>query len=307
MPKRKVKAKTMKLINGDALQELDKLKSNSIDLVLIDPPYGYLNHKIETDVNIESVVKKLDRVLKPDGVFMYFGKMPYINSWFNEVEKYRPFKQEIIWDKNNGASPTARVLQCHENVYIHSINPLNETYVSLKMTSLYGYKDVKWLVRYLSELSGILKRPERLREFANILENKSDGITNKVATRYGEGSILSTTFKKSKNWVGIIKRLRRGYKAMSVVRFASHNQIPSNEKVKHPTVKSVPLVQYLITLGSNKGDVVLDCFLGSGTTGIASVIEEREFIGIELDKSYFEIASKRIEQVQILKESMLEL
>jgi len=63
----------------------------------------------------------------------------------------------------------------------------------------------------------------------------------------------------------------------------------------HPTQKPVNLIQYLIDKSTEKGETILDCFMGSGTTGVASRIRERNFIGIELDKNYFKIAQERIE------------
>lgn len=63
----------------------------------------------------------------------------------------------------------------------------------------------------------------------------------------------------------------------------------------HPTEKPVDLLEYLIEKLSDEGNLVLDCFAGSGTTGIACVNTNRDFIGIEKDEKYFEIAKKRIE------------
>jgi DNA modification methylase len=62
----------------------------------------------------------------------------------------------------------------------------------------------------------------------------------------------------------------------------------------HPTVKPIAIMSYLITLGSRPNDVVLDLFMGSGTTGIVAKILGRDFIGIEIDPEYFEIARRRI-------------
>lgn len=64
----------------------------------------------------------------------------------------------------------------------------------------------------------------------------------------------------------------------------------------HPSEKPIELMEHLILNSSNKGDVVLDCFMGSGSTGIACLNTNRKFIGIELDDNYFEIAKKRIEE-----------
>jgi site-specific DNA-methyltransferase (adenine-specific) len=66
------------------------------------------------------------------------------------------------------------------------------------------------------------------------------------------------------------------------------------EKTLHPTQKPVALMEYLIKTYTNEGDTVLDFTMGSGTTGVACKNTNRNFIGIELDKGYFDIASKRI-------------
>lgn len=62
----------------------------------------------------------------------------------------------------------------------------------------------------------------------------------------------------------------------------------------HPTVKPIKLMSYLITIGSRKGNIVLDPFIGSGTTAIACVLTDRKYIGIELDENYFNIALNRL-------------
>ena len=72
----------------------------------------------------------------------------------------------------------------------------------------------------------------------------------------------------------------------------------TNKKEKklygHPTVKPLEIVRNLVLNSSNKGELVLDPFMGSGTTGVACKELGRNFIGIELDKEYYEIAKKRI-------------
>lgn len=66
----------------------------------------------------------------------------------------------------------------------------------------------------------------------------------------------------------------------------------------HPTQKPVALMEYLIKTYTNEGDLVLDNTMGSGTTGVACVNLKRNFIGIEKDDKYFEIAEKRINDIQ---------
>ena len=74
---------------------------------------------------------------------------------------------------------------------------------------------------------------------------------------------------------------------------AKHPDLP--KKNNHPTVKPVALMEYLCTLITPPNGTVLDPFMGSGTTGVACVKTNRNFIGIELDENYFQIAKKRIE------------
>lgn len=72
-----------------------------------------------------------------------------------------------------------------------------------------------------------------------------------------------------------------------------YNSIISNNQF-HPTQKPVALLEYLIKTYTNEGEVVLDNCMGSGSTGVACVNTNRKFIGIELDKNYFDIAKERL-------------
>ncbi|BAW50720.1 hypothetical protein JP0109_06910 [Helicobacter pylori] len=64
--------------------------------------------------------------------------------------------------------------------------------------------------------------------------------------------------------------------------------------VKHPTQKSLALMEKIISIHTNPNDIVLDPFMGNGTTGLACKRLERNFIGIESEKEYFQIAKKRL-------------
>ena len=83
------------------------------------------------------------------------------------------------------------------------------------------------------------------------------------------------------------KQTKTGY-PKSILKFASAS------KTVHPTQKPVALMEYLIKTYTNEGETVLDFTMGSGTTGVACVNTSRGFIGIELDKEYFELAKQRI-------------
>ena len=66
----------------------------------------------------------------------------------------------------------------------------------------------------------------------------------------------------------------------------------------HPTVKPLTLMNYLVTLGSRKGDVVLDPFMGSGTTPLACISLERKYIGIDNEEDYYKIAKARVDKLE---------
>ncbi len=78
----------------------------------------------------------------------------------------------------------------------------------------------------------------------------------------------------------------------SIIRFSK----PHPSVTQHPTEKPVPLLQYLIRTYSNKGDTVLDCTMGVGSTGVAARLEQRDFIGIEKNDNYFQKAQIRISE-----------
>lgn len=111
---------------------------------------------------------------------------------------------------------------------------------------------------------------------------------NNVNNNYGEYNIQETKFTEDKY-------------PTSILEF----QKPHPSKCLHRTEKSVQLLEYLIKTYTNEGDTVLDNCMGSGSTGIACLNTNRNFIGIELDDKYYAIAKDRIEKRQKLNRSKL--
>ena len=100
---------------------------------------------------------------------------------------------------------------------------------------------------------------------------------------FADGELIYTTFKKP------IKRIV--FKQQGFI-------TDSKDKRYHRTQKPSELVEMLIKEYSAEGDTILDCFMGSGTTGVSCINTNRDFIGIELDENYFNIAKKRIEEAK---------
>ena len=75
-----------------------------------------------------------------------------------------------------------------------------------------------------------------------------------------------------------------------------HSVVSGKEKTSHTTQKPVSLMTDILNIHTNESDLILDCFMGSGSTGVACMNTSRRFIGIELDENYFDIAKNRIEE-----------
>jgi site-specific DNA-methyltransferase (adenine-specific) len=126
------------------------------------------------------------------------------------------------------------------------------------------------------------------------------GITEPFDTWYAATKDYGGTYEE---W----QRLREPYAAPcphcetpNVSPFRYQAKPPPSERAgsTHPTQKSLALMEWLVKLVTAPDQVVLDCFMGSGTTGVAALRAGRQFIGIEMDAAYFAIAEQRITEEQ---------
>lgn len=137
-----------------------------------------------------------------------------------------------------------------------------------------------------------LKRHENIMVFY-----KKQPVYNK---QYRKGQPYAMT----RNTKGVGEYASNTYQRVKTVNNGNHNPCSileieggnKSEKGLHPTQKPVALMEYLIKTYTNPGDVVLDNCMGSGTTGVACINTGRNFIGIELDEKYFNIAKDRIDK-----------
>ena len=123
-----------------------------------------------------------------------------------------------------------------------------------------------------------------------------------------KGAIRNPTGKKilndEKGWNqnNMIDKTVRGFNdegtAARYFYCAKANKKDRDEGNKHPTVKPTELMRYLCRLVTPQGGIVLDPFMGSGSTGKAAVMSGFKFVGIEMDEEYFEIACTRIKKAQ---------
>ena len=135
------------------------------------------------------------------------------------------------------------------------------------------------------------------------LENPKDKIfyTQKQTHNHQKAS-MQTEPESPPRWLQAIKTVVQGTMPQNLVSFTPHNKQrhgTDEYNVMHPTVKPIQLMEYLLDLTTSAGDVILDPFMGSGTTGIAAKNLGRKFIGIEIYPEYFKIAQQRIEAWQL--------
>lgn len=161
---------------------------------------------------------------------------------------------------------------------------LNATKSLMKNPQWYIFCSEKQIVYYLNWCA------ENKMKYNILTWNKPLSVMNRerystnieyIVRIYGNGCALNKLDTSDKN----ISKYYSKYKV--------YNQVRGKEKT-HPSQKPIELLKEIILLSSNEGDLILDCFMGSGSTGIACMNTNRKFIGIELEEKYFNIAKERV-------------
>jgi len=281
--------------NLDCFEYLKTIESKSIDCVIIDPPYGVLKgHKIETNINIELLISEVYRVLKDNSFFAFFGQMPTIVNWHLEALKLFNWQQDIVWVKRCATSIYLPITRQKELIYIYKkgnikLNITKEKYEDIKMPLyLDGLLNIESLKCYISDLSSRFKNGNNRIDNIKIINKNNNNKNDKIYEKY---SNIRTS--RSPELTNIT----------DVWSFMPENRLSfgkNGNNIKHPTVKPIKLLERLIKLLTKENDIILDCFLGSGTTAIASLNTNRIFKGCELDLDYYNICLDRVQSVKNL-------
>jgi len=269
----------MKLINGDTIEEMSKLPDQSIDMVLCDLPYGTTPLQWDKVIPSEKLWEQYTRLVKPDGAIVLFGSQPFTSMLISS--NVTKFKHEIIWEKqraSNFMQVHVAPLKYHENIIVFGQSK----------SKLVTYNPQRYSVIELSEIMQYSKQ-----EMNDFMVNKKYDQFGKIDRRktIKDGGV-STEFASGGRYRSRNKDSGLRY-PKSVIKF--NKNLNSNV---HPTQKPVALLEYLIKTYSNENETILDNTMGSGSTGVAAINTNREFIGIELDKNYFEIAKNRINEAR---------
>lgn len=227
---------------GDCLDILPTLADNSVDMVLVDLPYGTTACKWDSIIPLDKLWEQYNRICKEDGAMVFTAAQPF--TTILATSNLNNFRYEWIWEKPQGTNPMnvkVMPLKSHENIIVfYRKKPI--------------YNPQMW---HSTPYSGFSSDTSKIGEVYGSVKSKHRD--NPEGSRYPK----------------------------TVLKF-------KQEKGLHPTQKPVALMEYLIKTYSNEGETVLDNCMGSGTTGVACMNTNRDFIGIEMDETYFNISRNRI-------------
>ena len=236
----------MRLWHGDCLTLMKDIDTNSVDMLLVDLPYGTTQCKWDSIISLKDLWIEYNRIIKDNGAMLFHCAQPFTSNLI--MSNVKNFKYEWVWEKSkasNYLNAKKQPLRAHESIAVFYRKP--PTY-NPQMTQGEAYT------------KGTAKRETEVYGSQRAVEVKSDG------ERYPRTVQYFVTAEK--------------------------------EGKLHPTQKPIALTEYFVKTFSNPGDVILDNTMGSGTTGVACVNLDREFIGIEKDKEYFDIAVERISEAE---------
>jgi len=256
-----------KIYLGDCLEIMDDLPPESVDMIFADPPYNLSN----------------------DGFTCHAGRAVSVNKgdWDRSqgIEKDFQFHKEWI-------SACRRLLKPNGTIWIsgtyHSIHACG---FALQTLGYHILNDICWF------------KP-----------NASPNLSCRYFTASHETLIWARKSKKAKHVFNydLMKNgtfsddiLKAPGKQMRSVWAITTPRKEEKRYGKHPTQKPEDLLKRVILASTNEGDLVLDPFMGSGTTGVVSVRHGRRFIGIEKERQFYEIAKKRLADEMASKRSSL--
>ena len=258
----------MTLMQGDCLELMKGIPGGSIDLTVTSPPYDNLrtyNGNIEqwNFDKFKGIAKELYRVSKQGGVVVWI----VADATIKGSETGTSFKQALFFK------------ECGFNIH--------DTMIWSKQ----GFTAVGTLkTRYASTFEYMFVFSKGKPKTFNPIKDRKNihgGKKKHGSIRQKDGSLLP------------VSSIGKTYSEYGQ-RFNVWNMPPeqSNKKRCHPAQFPEYLAKDHIISWSNPGDIILDPFLGSGTTGVACVNTGRKFIGMELDKGYFDIAVNRIDEAK---------
>jgi len=315
-----------KLFKGNNMDALAMLPDNSIDSVVTDPPYGisYLNNSWDIQVPTVEFWQEVYRVLKPGGHILSFSSArTYHRMTVNIEDAGFEIRDQIMWMYGQGMPKSLNVgkkvdqLQGNERAVleVRQVNKINLSGNAEKTKVDYAVTmgETEWEgwgtgLKPAHEPICVGRKPIHAKTIAqNVLDFGTGAInvneckidSNDGSSRYPSNVIfdesglsqLTCQNPTAKKFFYVSKP---GVKEKALGFTEGRNS--------HPTVKPVSLMAYLCKLVTPKNGVILDPFMGSGTTGVSALCCGFNFIGMELGEEYFDISKTRISRFKLFME-----
>lgn len=289
------------LQQGDCLELMKNIPDKSIDMILCDLPYGVTQFEWDTVINGKALFDEYKRICKQNANVLLFCQIEFA-KYLMQSTFDSEFSHCLVWVKSNKTrfkSANKLPLSQYEMILCFRLNKYANKNSHAELRNYFmqelnkSGKTVKQLEQEIPNYSAHhwfrFSSDYRIPTRNNYLRLQE--ITGCFDRNYDD---VRAEFMKEKN----NECIYNGNNESDILQYAL------TEKRVHPTQKPVKLCEHLVSLYSNEGDTVLDNCMGSGSTGVACVNLKRNFIGIELDEGYFNIAKKRIEEaVNDLRES----
>jgi len=254
----------MNLMHGDCLELMQLIPDGSIDAIITDPPYGTTACKWDSVIPFDLMWEQLNRIIKPNGAIVLFGSEPFSSAL--RMSNIKNYKYDWIWEKDTKSNfPQAK----HQ--------PLNNIENIIVFSDGYARNFPK----FSEKLKNIMPYNPQMTIGSKYILPKESNTNGIFSLNHKNGVFTRCKTDTTK---------RYPYKTI---------QINTDKNRFHPTQKPVLLMEYLIKTYTNENETVLDFTMGSGSTGVACVNTNRNFIGIEQDETYFNIAKERISTTQL--------
>jgi len=268
--------KTNYLYNENCIDTMANMEDNFIDLTVTSPPYDDVRTYKGFTLPLNDIAKELYRVTKEGGVVVWVVN----DKTKNYCESLTSFKTAILFVEEAGFN-------------------LHDTMIYKRTCA---FPDV---VRYYQDFEYMFVFTKGKPKTVNLLRQpKTEGTLKRQKNRTGVGGERQTdgSLKRIDNTNGF-ERKERARKddtrvKSNVWELPRGNQNSTKDKCafKHPAIFPEQLANDHIISWSNEGDLVYDCFMGSGTTAKMAILNKRNWIGSEMSKEYCDIAHERLKQ-----------
>lgn len=238
---------------------MKNISDKSIDMILCDLPFGMTSSKWDKVIPFEELWQQYKRIIKDNRAIVLFSAQPFTSKLVTSNLEW--FKYEWVWVKNNAVgfvNAKLKPMNKHESLCVFSNGKTSN-----------GNKN------------NMLYNPQGLLPYNKPM--RSGNKKGKDNTYWRPSLKSSNNEEYIQQWTNYPTTILEFDKVAKAI---------------HPTQKPVALLEYMIRTYTNENEVVLDNCMGSGSTGIACVNTNRNFIGIELDEKYFNIAKDRMQQAK---------